>query len=73
MIAQHTLTHAIQYLEQAERIKSDSHSVISDWRAMEYADPGKPCAAFGLAKRTLRRCGSLDAAITDLTKQLEAA
>ncbi|HXE19318.1 MAG TPA: hypothetical protein VN629_06920 [Castellaniella sp.] len=72
MIAKHTLTHAIQYLEQAERIKSDSHSIISDWRAMEYVDPGKPCAAFGLAKRRLKRCWSLNAAIADLKKQLEA-
>lgn len=71
MIAHHTITHAIQYLEQAERIKSDSHSIISDWRAMEYADPGKPCAAFGLAKRRLLRCGSLSAAIKDLESQPE--
>ena len=75
MIAQHTLTHAIQYLRDAEREYSDYiiFPPSIDRVALMRVDPHKPCAAYGLAKRTLRRCGSLTAAISDLTKQLEEA
>jgi len=71
MIAQHTLTHAIQYLRDA--IAERHRSFFPGTEAEEFAraDPGKPCAAYGLAKRTLRRCGSLSAAIKDLESQPE--
>jgi hypothetical protein len=44
---------------------------MDDAEALRAIGPAKPCAAYGLAKRTLKRCGSLDAAIKDLEKQLE--
>ena len=71
MIAQHTLTHAIQYLRDAvHEQRHNPWSITGDF-ALLMVDPHKPCAAYGLAKRTLKRCGSLDAAIVDLEKQLE--
>lgn len=72
MIAKHTLTHAIQYLRDALAERHRSFFPGTEAEEFARADPGKPCAAYGLAKRTLKRCGSLDAAIVDLKKQLEA-
>jgi hypothetical protein len=72
MIAKHTLTHAIQYLRDAVWSKGSRSTVkMDDAEALRAIGPAKPCAAYGLAKRTLKRCGSLDAAIKDLEKQLE--
>ena len=77
MIAQHTLTHAIQYLREAQvttLARGWEHATKDmDLMSLRARDPGKPCAAYVLARRTLKRCGSLTAAIADLTKQLEAA
>lgn len=73
MIAKHTLTHAIQYLRDAAVIHRQCSLSPSEVEALAMIDPHKPCAAYGLAKRTLRRCGSLTSAIADLTKQLEAS
>lgn len=67
MTAPHTLKHAIQYLEQAvER----SHDVTS-LDALRLVDPRKPCAAYGLARKTFLRAGTLSAAISDLQKELQ--
>lgn len=72
MIARHTLTHAIQYLRDAARSKCpDLTAMMSDSEALYVIGPNRPCAAYGLAKRTLKRCGSLTGAIADLKKQLE--
>lgn len=73
MIATHTLTHAIQCLRDAARERRQNPLPITAEFALLMVDPHKPCAAYGLAKRTLRRCGSLAAAIKDLEKQLEGA
>lgn len=71
MIAKHTLTHAIQYLRDAVWSKGSRSTVkMDDAEALRAIGPAKPCAAYGLAKRTLKRCGSLDAAIADLQLQL---
>lgn len=75
MIAPHTLRHAIQYLRDTQ-ITLLAHGWEHATKNIEVMslltfDPHKPCAAFGLAKRTLRRCGSLDAAIKDLESQPE--
>lgn len=70
MIAKHTLTHAIQYLRDAKRTEQQCALPATHEWALEQVNPGKPCAAYGLAKRTLKRCWSLDAAIADLQLQL---
>jgi hypothetical protein len=71
MIAQHTITHAIQYLRNAIAVQRQSSFPASDAEYLAMVDPERPCAAYGLAKRTLRRCGSLAGAIADLESQLE--
>ena len=75
MIAQHTITHAIQYLREA-KVTTLAHgwehaTKDMDLMSLRARDPGKPCSAYVLARRTLGRCGSLDAAIKDLESQPE--
>lgn len=70
MIAQHTITHAIQYLRDAIREQRQCVLPTSDAGALGLVDPNRPCAAYGLAKRTLKRCRTLSAAIADLQLQL---
>lgn len=77
MIAKHTLTHAIEYLREAQ-VTTLAHGWEHATKDMELmslrvCDPHKPCSAYVLARRTLKRCGSLAGAITDLEKQLEEA
>lgn len=75
VIAPHTLRHAIQYLRDTQ-ITLLAHGWEHPTKNMELTfllifDPHKPCAAYGLAKRTFRRCGSLTAAISDLGNHME--
>lgn len=62
-----TIRHAIEYLKDAARL-----TCKSEWQAFRACDPCRSCAAYGLAKDTFFGAGSLEVAITDLQKKLEA-
>lgn len=56
---QSTIRHAVAYLREVGPDKS-----------LRQLDPGVPCAAFGLARSTLAKCGSAVSAAVYLECQL---
>lgn len=65
-----TFKHAIEYLKKAQgQVDLHPDTDEPDAKLLAAFEPGRPCAAYGLAKDALRRCGSIEAAIASLKAQ----